>query len=181
MATKVIRVEIKGKSPLLMHKYPMEPIEGIDKKSPEEQAEYAAYRDEATKILYIPSLCLQRALVGSAVFSKGKGRASLQKVVASCVMVSPVSLFLGTKDYVVDSQRVVIPSTKGSVIRHRPRLDIWKVAFDVEYDDTLMKEEQLRKVVDDAGQRVGLLDFRPACKGPYGRFMVTSWKPDNNI
>ena len=77
MATKNIRVEIKGKSPLLMHKYPMEKIDALEKKTPAEQAEFAAYRDAKTKILFIPSLCVQRAFVGSAVFSKGKGRASL--------------------------------------------------------------------------------------------------------
>ena len=180
MATKVIRVEIKGKSPILMHKYPMEKIEALEKKTKEEQAEIAAYRDEDSGILFIPCIAVQRALVNAAMFSKGKGRASLQKPVAACVMVSPVKLFLGVKKYVIDSQRVVIPATKGSVIRHRPRLDMWQVAFDLEYDDTLLTEEQMRTIVDDTGQRVGLLDFRPACKGPFGRFMVTSWKPDNN-
>jgi len=180
MATKVIRVEIKGKSPLLMHKFPMEKIEALEKKTPEEQAEIAAYRDADTKILFIPGLCVQRALVNGALFGKGKGRASLQKPVAACVMIGPASLFLGTKEYVVDSRPVVMPTTKGRVMRHRPRLDVWECAFTLEYDDTLLTEEQMRKMVDDTGQRVGLLDFRPACKGPFGRFMVTSWKPENN-
>jgi len=31
-------------------------------------------------------------------------------------------------------------------------------------------------VVDDAGVRVGLLDFRPERKGSFGRFMVVEWK-----
>jgi len=33
--------------------------------------------------------------------------------------------------------------------------------------------------VDDTGQRVGLLDFRPEKKGPFGRFVVTRW--DNDV
>jgi hypothetical protein len=32
-------------------------------------------------------------------------------------------------------------------------------------------------VIDAAGKRVGLGDFRPACKGPFGRFVVTNWQP----
>jgi hypothetical protein len=50
------------------------------------------------------------------------------------------------------------------------------VTFEIEYDTVLLKEEELRQVVDDAGSRVGLLDFRPEKKGPFGRFIVTEWK-----
>jgi hypothetical protein len=39
-----------------------------------------------------------------------------------------------------------------------------------------MNEKLFRAIVDDAGKRVGLGDFRPATKGPYGRYVVTSWK-----
>ena len=33
----------------------------------------------------------------------------------------------------------------------------------------------LRQIIDDSGKRIGLGDFRPSTKGPYGRFVVTSW------
>lgn len=62
------------------------------------------------------------------------------------------------------------------LLRHRPRLDKWKAAFGLLYDETLMKPEQVRRIVDDCGSRVGLLDFRPERKGPFGRFMVTKWE-----
>lgn len=39
-----------------------------------------------------------------------------------------------------------------------------------------MAEEQVRRVVDDTGSRVGVLDFRPQRRGPFGRFQVVSWK-----
>jgi len=70
----------------------------------------------------------------------------------------------------------VIAATKGRIVRHRPRLDQWQLKFEIEYDPTLLKETQVRKIVDDAGCRVGLLDFRPERKGPFGRFTVTNWK-----
>lgn len=175
MAIKIIDISIKGKSALLMHRFPEVPIEALDKKSKEEQAELAAYRDPDTGELYIPSVCIQRSLISAAVYSKGKGRASLQKVAAASVMINPERISLGVKNYAVDSRPVVIRATKGRIIRHRPRLDEWGCHFELEYEDTLLKEEQVRKIVDDAGQRVGLLDFRPECKGPFGRFMVTKW------
>lgn len=176
MSQQKFAVTIKGTSPILMHAYPLEPIEAIDKKPKEEQAEAAAYREPETRELYIPGVAVQRALVGAAVYSKGKGRASLQKPVAACALVTPERLGLGTEDYTIDSRRVVIPSTKGAIVRHRPRLDEWEVSFGLEFDDVLVSETQMRKVVDDMCSRVGLLDFRPEKKGPFGRAMVTEWK-----
>ena len=171
-----IQVRIKGVSALLMHAYPMIEIEALEKKSPEEQARFAEYRSPDDEMLYIPGTAIQRAFVAAAAFSKGKGRASLQKTVAACLMVSPERCSLGVKDYVIDSRRVVIPVTRGRVIRHRPRLDEWQCAFSIDYDDDKLTEKQVRKIVDDAGSLVGLLDFRPACKGPFGRFIVIEWK-----
>jgi hypothetical protein len=39
----------------------------------------------------------------------------------------------------------------------------------------LLTEKNLRKIVDDGLQRVGLLDFRPEKKGSFGRAMVVKW------
>lgn len=178
MAMKVLYVTIKGISPLLMHRYPMEPIEAFEKKSPEEQAELVAYRIPESRELYIPGVAVQRALIGAAVFifSKGKGRASLQKPVAACFMIAPGYLGLGTTEYTIDTRAVVIPSTRGHVLRHNPRLDKWGVSFELTFDDVLVTEAQARKIVDDGGSRMGLLYFRPAHKGPFGRFIVTRWE-----
>lgn len=176
MASKSVSVKIRGISALLMNRYPLVPIEGMAKKTPEDQAECAAYRTNDNKSeLFVPGVNLQSAFIGGAAFSKGKGRASLQKVVAACLQVTPEILLLGTTKYTIDSRRVVNPPTKGALVRHRPRLDSWELEFEIEYDDILLSESQVRTVVDDTGSRVGLLDFRPACKGPFGRFMVTEW------
>lgn len=176
MGIEEMKVEIKGISPLLQHSYPMVAVEGLEKKTIEEQAEFATYRDPDTNELYVPGINLQRALVAAAVYSKGKGRASLQKNAAACLLVSPERLGLGTKDYIIDSRPVVIPATKGRILRHRPRLDEWGLIFQLEYDDVLLRETEVRRIVDDAGSRVGLLDFRPERRGPFGRFIVIRWE-----
>lgn len=175
MATKKVQVTLKGISPLLMHRYPLEPVEAIDKLKPVEQAEISAYRDPQTGELYMPAVAVQRALVNGATYSKGKGRASLQKPVSACVFVTPERLPLGTKEFEVDSRPVVMPSTKGRILRHRPRLDEWSCSFDLEFDPTLLTEDQMRRIVDDTCSRGGFLDFRPEKKGSYGRAMVTEW------
>jgi len=175
MAIKTIKIRIEGKTALLMHRFPLIKIEAMEKKTSEEQAELAAYRDPDSQDLYIPGVCVQRSLINAATYSKGKGRASLQKVAAACLMVSPERLFLGTKKFKVDSRPVVVPATRGRIVRHRPRFDKWECEFELDYENTLLEEKQVRKIVDDAGDRVGLLDFRPEKKGPFGRFMVTRW------
>jgi hypothetical protein len=119
---------------------------------------------------------VQRALVAAAAYSKGKGRGSLQKVAAACLQVAPERLLLGTKNFTIDSRSVGIRATGGRIIRHRARLDRWAVTFTLEWDPTLMTEKEVRRIVDDMAVRVGLLDFRPEKKGPFGRSMVTAWR-----
>ena len=172
---KSVEIGLEGLTALLMHRYPMEPVVAIEKKTREEQAEISAYRCPEDDELYVPGINIQRALVAAAAYSKGKGRATLQKQAAACFLVEPEYVRLGISDYTIDSRPVVMPATKGRVIRHRPRIDKWKIAFTLQYDDALLSEMQLREIVDNMGQRVGLLDFRPEKKGPFGRCVVIQW------
>jgi hypothetical protein len=52
----------------------------------------------------------------------------------------------------------------------------WKVTFSLQVNVDLVDVATVKKIVEDAGALVGLGDFRPARKGPYGRFQVTSWE-----
>jgi hypothetical protein len=176
MSLQIRKVTLKGATPILMHAFPLVPIEALEKKLPAEQAELAAYRDPETGQLYVPGTNVQRALVAAATYSKGKGRGSLQRAAAACLQVMPERIPFGTKTYAVDSRPVVVPATKGRVVRHRPRLDEWQITFELEWDDHLLKETEVRRIVDDMGQRVGLGDYRPEKKGPFGRSVVVSWK-----
>lgn len=173
---KKVLVRIQGTSPLLMNRFNAISPDDFKKMVAEEQVKWAEYRDPETEELYVPGIAIQRCLVNAAVYSKGKGRASLQKQVAACVLITPEMCSLGVKNYEIDSRAVVVPATKGRILRHRPRFDMWSTEFVIEYDTALLSENELRKIVDDAGSRVGLLDFRPEKKGPFGRFMVTSWE-----
>ena len=48
---KKIVCEIQGVSALLMHAFPLQPVEGLEKMAPAEQAEASAYRDPESKML----------------------------------------------------------------------------------------------------------------------------------
>jgi hypothetical protein len=75
----------------------------------------------------------------------------------------------------VDSRPVTIPSTKGKVMRHRPRFDCWSAAFDLDIDETLIKPEFVQTLLTDVGRRQGWGDYRPEKGGPFGRFIVTEY------
>lgn len=173
------KITIEGISPLLMHRFPEEPIPGFEKKSKEEQAEFATYRldnKDPKSNLCIPGVVIFSALINGASYSKGKGRASLMKPAAACLSINPMKLDLGTVDYAIDARAVVMPSTRGRIMRYRPMLENWSVSFTLGADDVLISDKQLRTIVDDTGSRVGLLDFSPRSKGPFGRFIVTHWE-----
>lgn len=169
---KTEKVTVEGITPLMMNRFPLEPIEAFEKKSPEEQAEYATYRTPDSK-LYVPGSNIYRALVAGAVYSKGKRNASLQKPAAACLSVAPEYLVLSNQTYEVDQRPVVVPATKGRIVRSRPRFDSWEVTFELSWNDALLSEKQVRQILDDTGSLVGLLDYRPEKKGPFGRFKVT--------
>lgn len=166
-----LSVTIKGTTPLLMNRFPLEPVEALKMKTKEEQAEVAAYREPATNELCFPGVNVQRALVGAATYLKGKGRASLKKVAAACLMVGPEHLLFGVKNYEIDARAVVVPATKGRVVRFRPRLDSWQLRFVVEYDDVLLRKSDVISIIELCGMRVGIGDFRPERGGWFGRFV----------
>lgn len=170
-----VNIRIDGTAPLLMHAFPMVPREGIEKLPPQEQAEYHTYRRPDTRELYVPGVTLQRGLVSAAAFSKGKGRATLAKVAAAGMFVLESYCVLEPQDYIIDARPVVIRATGGRVVRYRARFDAWRTRFTLEYDETLLSSAAVRKIVDDLGQRVGVLDFRPEHRGPFGRFHITEW------
>jgi hypothetical protein len=78
-------------------------------------------------------------------------------------------------EWEVDSRPIVNPSTKGRRLTHRPRFDRWRVTFTLEVDAAMFDPKFVRQLVDDAGTRIGLGDFRPDRKGPFGKFKVVRW------
>jgi len=181
-----IEVEITGVSPLLMHRFSEEARNHIESRSSdatgrpdkEQVAERGAYRmnGRTDSNLYVPAENLMAAMRRGAGYHK-LGRRSAVAAVSGGVFVTPDRLDLGTTRYAIDSRSVVIPSTKGRVMQHRPRLDSWKLRFKIEYNERLFADaEILHKILEDTGQIVGLGAFRPEKRGPFGRFVVTAWK-----
>jgi len=186
----IIRVEIEGQTPLLMNRFTEEseikisagtsPVAVGTKGSPREQATKKAYADDKGN-LYIPGPNLFSCIIQAGTFHKaGKAKVTTLKssLIPAGMAVLDVVCPLNTKDFEVDSRSVVIPSTGGRIMCHRPRLDTWKLGFRLDVDEAMFPAAFVRLLIDDAGRKVGLGDFRPARKGPFGKFAVTGWKVD---
>lgn len=179
---KKIQVEITGITPLLMNS-PKAMIEQMTKTSrkttqqydPKEEAEKVTYRMKSGE-LYIPAEAIKGCLVGAASYKKF-GKYAAKPIIAGGVIITPMQIGLGTKKYEIDLRTVVIQRSR--VVKARPTLENWKVSFIIEYDDSLIANgDMIKPILEEAGKRVGLLDFRPQKLGSFGMFEVSKWKEE---
>lgn len=149
-----------------------------DKGSPREQAEGKLYLGLDGNPM-IPQPNLFRAIIDAGKFFKaGKSKVTTIKtsMIPACVEVHGTEIPIVSKEpWQVDTRAVRIPSTGGRILAHRPRFDDWSLSFQATIDTTMISETLFRDIVDAAGSRIGLGDFRPDCKGPFGKFVVTKW------
>jgi len=195
---KRLRFSIRHLSPLLQNAFadsneinlpgagghsPTRPVGAAAEETPRETAAKKVYTDKKGRF-YLPSTAVNRLLRESAANHKIKGsRKSLKYVVPSAVFsVDDKIIILNgdgqtpAKDFEVDSRPVVIPATKGRVMRHRPRWDVWSASFELDVDDELLDIKLVHELLVEGGKRIGLGDFRPEKGGPFGRFQVTESK-----
>lgn len=176
-----IEIEINGITPLLMNRFNIDEHQVKQDKnaSPREAAQRVCYEDTEGR-LYYPTTNIYAAIIESGKFHKhGKvklttARSSL--VPAGIMIEDEIIYFSKPKTWEVDSRAVVVPSTGGRIVAHRPRLDEWQLKFALIVDVKMFNTKFVRTLVDDAGSKCGLGDFRPSRKGIFGRFVVTDWK-----
>lgn len=187
-----VKVKIAGTTPLLMNRFTSENEVKVSsgtsssvsvgtKGTPREQAQKKAYIDDNGE-LYIPGPNIFSCLIAAGRFHKiGKSKVTTTKssLIPAGLTVTDVVCALNTKEFEVDSRSVVIPATGGRIMAHRPRLDKWETTFTLAVDETMFSIDFIRKIVDDGGLKIGIGDFRPDRKGPFGRFVVTSWEVDD--
>lgn len=178
---KKYEVEIKGVTPLLMNR----PEEyGFDEQWIEKKAsndwEKEAYKKlymDANETLYQPSEHIVRTLIdaGKKIKMKGAGKATYSKIFGSMVQIEPDTIPHLNQDWSIHKSLVVIPSTRGRVMRYRPQIKDWALKFDVLFEDEI-KPETIKEAFEIAGRYSGLGDWRPEKKGRFGKFQVVSFK-----
>lgn len=193
-----IAIVITGTSPLLMNKFTdaaalkvergtTSAITTGNRGTPREQAVAKLYMTSKGAPM-VPGPNIFRGVIDAGAFHKAgrrqitTGKSSLVPAgivlnEIECEVANPTG---GVVAWEPDSRSVVIPATGGRVMAHRPRFDTWCLPFSLNVDDAMFDERLVRVLVDDFGTKIGLGDFRPARKGPFGRFVVTKWAINPN-
>jgi len=182
---KIIKVEIEGTGEgILMHS-----AQGMVQQSatknpakqydPVKDAEKVAYRNDK-KELIIPSRCLKACILNASSWYKF-GKKSAKPIIAGCTQINPTELVLidkkgkALKKYDVDTRPVVVQRAR--IIRARPLIKDWKLKFEIIYNEDMIGDPAIIKhIIEEAGQRIGLLDNRPQKYGENGTFKLVTFK-----
>lgn len=180
-----ITVTITGKAPLLMHSdrfaNPLDPatkahkeLTGKRKKTDADHEAIARsefmgslYHDDAIGP-YIPGQNIDAALQDAAKLQK-LGKRFKQAVM---VIENEVPLqYKGPRDReglfaggFLDVRGVKVAMAK--LMRCRPKFNQWSAEFTIAFNEEVLNIEEIRKAVADAGQLIGLCDYRPR----FGKF-----------
>lgn len=182
-----LKVKIQGRSPLLMHSdrfaNPLDPatkahkeLTGKRKKTDSDHEAIARsewmgslYHDDKIGP-YIPGQNLDASLQEAAKLQKlGKKFKQAVMVVENEVPLQykgprdPEGLFAAG---FIDVRGVKVAMAK--LMRCRPKFNEWACEFTVAYNEEVLNAEEVRKAILDAGELIGVCDYRPR----YGKFFA---------
>ncbi len=175
-----ISVTIKGESPLLQAKFPIESrtqsqlagrkkigAEGLN--NPEDLI-YKNSEGYYCPYTYIEG-CLRKAAVNFKV-----GKKSYRNIVATLVSVEPSEIPMRTSGWqafahVVNNRRV------GRLVVVSPRFNDWELTFTLEIlEDKAISPETLRAILEHGGKYEGIGAWRPNLDGKFGKFAIVSFE-----
>lgn len=187
----VVEVSVRQLSPLLLHAFPLEDqialgpersgIKKANEMTPREQAEKHLYKDP-DGTLVMPMANLLKSIIEAGQFHKAGQKLITTRdrsLVTGGITLPDPYYVIEPQEWEVESRRVVNQNNKAAVISHRPRFDRWAFTFSMIVDSEVFSLAMARKLVDDAGKRIGIGSFRPICKGPFGKFIVVRWREIN--
>jgi len=175
---ELARFRITGERALLTHNpAAMARADGKPKQkripAPAEEADAGVYRDSEGNFC-LPAIAFRSALLeglkGKKVGRTAAGThfsASVFTVDELCVLVDPESGDPLT-EYAIDTRRAVVQ--RNGILRSRPRFERWSCSLVLEIDTDRIAPEQVATELNEAGQIVGVGDYRLGRKGIFGKF-----------
>lgn len=147
--------------------------------TPEKEADLHAnwMKNGKSRVLCIPWVNVYKCLCEAAGRFK-EGKRAMTQLVAATISCEQDRISLGTDRYEVYREWCRIPPKTGAMVQvARPRLTEWEASFTMVVDPEFYKNVGiLEEVLKTAGKMVGLGPWRPALKGPYGRFVVANFE-----
>jgi hypothetical protein len=185
-----IKVEVFGVTPLICNKFSDEAAlkstsgtrgssAAAERKTPEEICQSKLYIGLDGKPMLPQPNVLRNIVQGGQFHKNGKRAITSQRssMMYSCIDIAGAEVPIISKGgWSVDTRAVRIPATGGRILCHRPIFNDWRLRFTINLDVEILSPVLLRQIVDDAGSRIGLGDFRPETKGPYGRYRIDRWE-----
>jgi len=189
---KTFKIKITGTTALLQNRFDEKAEASLGKstrtvvrkkETPRKAAERACYQDKEGEY-YMPAACITRMLSEAGSNHKLTGsRKSAKYAVYAAVFLPDETLTILNGDgatpaakFEVDSRPVVIRVVGARIMRHRPRFDEWSIAFSARINDDVLPPDFVHQLMSEGGQQVGIGDFRPQCRGPFGTFNVVHWE-----
>lgn len=188
MKKRLIKVRLTGTSPLLLHsdRYanPLDPLTkkhkaltGKRKKTDEDQE--AILKSEWLGSLYfdkdgtihVPGLCIEATLFNGAKLQKlgqtFKRGVAVVEDKAKLKYTGPKEIeALWEKEEFRDVRGVRVGQAK--IMRCRPKFFPWSIDCSIAFHGEVVSEHDVIKAFEDAGEFIGLCDYRPR----FGRFEV---------
>lgn len=180
METRKYNIEIEGASPLLINRFRDTQLETKIRRADVKQAELAdkLYLLDNGKP-YVPSAYLRNAMIeaGKQIQIAGKKKSTYSKVIGATLDIVEDCIPIKPPEYVPFSISAVNPMTRGRMMVTRPQFNKWSLAFTIIVPTDIPKDK-LSQILAEAGQNVGIGDWRPQKKGRYGKFMVKKFETD---
>lgn len=191
MAWKTLSFKITGDAPLLMHNGELanplseaaKRMKEITKKKSKTDADFERMAEiEFKASLYIDEdsgPVIPARNIEATIYEAAKVTKEGKTAKSSCfVKKNAVLQYEGPRDadglWAEESMRccVGVKVKQARVMRTRPIFNEWSAVIEVEFEDSVVNENQVVKWVETAGTRVGLGDWRPQ----NGRFTATVLK-----
>lgn len=186
MAYRTLNFKITGVVPLLMHNGQLaDPLNSISKelkKITSKKDKTDADMEQASRLEWHGSLylkdgkpCLPGEILEAAFLTAARKQKKGKQAQAGIICPDSYPLVYDgarkLEELWSDPQyryRVRAKVQQNSVMRTRPIFRDWSCKIQVQYDDSLLNEEEVKHIVRVTGEIVGVGDWRPK----YGRFKV---------
>lgn len=192
---KQVRVLIEGVSPLLMNPATDDMLEELRRGAGarkqknleltrKQEAEKKIIRNEDGQI-GIPAEYLFSCLVNAGRLVKYDGKRGISNATSTLIpsFLAIEEMFFpfadqkdADKNWIADCRRGRIPNNGTAVPITRPKFMNWSFRVTLSIDTGEIAEEKVKELVKKAGSAIGLGDFRPGCRGPFGRFSIAAWE-----
>lgn len=177
----IANVTIEGVTPLLMHKMSISGLSNKSRRTAETdysiEWKQAAYLNEQGHLV-CPSSNIEAMLmntcksrkIGKHAESKFMSQITVQEFEPAIHMNgNPITLDIIEENKWIDVRSVVIKRNR--VARNRICIPAgWKLQFNLVVKTPMMPPDEIRDLIETAGELVGLMDYRPEKKGKFGQF-----------